>query len=659
VSDVRELDEKLKQAKSARSKFEAAWFLNLAYYQGEQWVAWDGRNLYRPQLRRDRMTIVDNRIQPAVRTEVAKMTKQRPVFTVTPRTGDQEDIEAAYVSEQILQYQWDHLSMREKLMRTLYWSRVCGAGFLKVTWDSTVGDGFEALVGPDGKPIPGPNGAPLTGVDPNVISQQLGVQVQSKTVKQGDVSVEVRSPFQIFIDPIAERFDEAEWLIEQSVRSVEYVRRRWGVDAKPDADANPGLIEARLGGSLNTSSNYKGVRISEFWAKPSSEFPNGRRAVWIEGKVLYEDKNPYDTMPYVMFKGIEVPGRVWPTSTAEQLRGPQTELNKVKSQIAENRNRVGNPTVLASKQSISDPNAFESAMAQPGGIFYYDDNNGPNAAPAYLAAPPLPGYVLQEIDRIESAIQEISGQHEITAGNVPSGVTAASAINLLQESDDTRLGPAVSDMEDGLARVGKKILTLVSKFYTDSRTIRIAGEDSTWRIFDFRGSMLRDNTHVVVQTGSAFPQSKAAKQAALQELLTFFVQSGQPLQGKNLARFLKDWDVGGLERLVDELSEDEQQVNRENQRLAKGEQLPVNSYDDDQAHISGHQDFQKTAAYDSLNPVAKQVFEQHVAMHKQSADQKQQQDLQKQMAMQQAMSPQGQLPQGSPQAQIGGPQNGG
>ena len=646
-SRVQEFEDLLKKSKSAKARFEAAWFLNLAYYQGEQWVAWDGKTLYRPQLRRDRMTIVDNRIQPAIRHEVAKMTKQRPVFTATPRTGDQEDVEASYLAEQMVEYQWTHLAVREKLNRALLWSRVCGAGFLKVTWDNTVGDGFEAIVGPDGKPVPGPNGAPLTGVDPRVISAQLGVEVTSKKVKQGDVSVEVRSPFQMFIDPIAERFDEAEWVIEQSVRSKEYVKRRWDFDAQADTAANPGLIEARLGGAVQSSSGYKGVRINELWQKANSEYPNGRRVVWIKDKVLFEDKNPYDTCPYIMFRNIEVPGRVWPTSIAEQLRGPQTELNKVKSQIAENRNRVGNPTVLASKQSISDPNSFESAMAQPGGIFYYDDNNGPNAAPAYLQAPQLPPYVLQEIDRIEQSIQEISGQHEATSGNVPSGVTSASAINLLQEADDTKLGPAITDMEDGVARTGQKILALVAKFYTDSRTIRIAGEDSTWRIFDFRGSMLKDNTHVEVQAGSAFPQSKAAKQAALQELLTFFVQSGQPLQGKNLARFLEDWEVGGLDRLVDDLTEDEQQINRENQKLAKGAPLPINSYDDDAAHISGHQDFMKTASYDQLNPQVKQMFEGHVQMHQQRQDQKQQEQLQQQMMAQQG-PPQGGPPNGSP-----------
>ena len=127
-SRVSDLEDFLKKGKSAKAKYEASWFLNLAYYQGEQWVAWDGRNLYKPQLRRDRMTIVDNRIQPAIRTEVAKMTKQRPVFTVTPRTGDQQDVEAAYLAEQLMEPVGSYFNARQANARFVVvaclWRRV-------------------------------------------------------------------------------------------------------------------------------------------------------------------------------------------------------------------------------------------------------------------------------------------------------------------------------------------------------------------------------------------------------------------------------------------------------------------------------------------------------------------------------------------------------
>jgi hypothetical protein len=40
---------------------------------------------------------------------------------------------------------------------------------------------------------------------------------------------------------------------------------------------------------------------------------------------------------------------------------------------------------------------------------------------------------------------EISGIHDVSKAMVPTGVTAASAINLLQEADDTRLGPEIAE----------------------------------------------------------------------------------------------------------------------------------------------------------------------------------------------------------------------
>jgi hypothetical protein len=442
---------------------------------------------------------------------------------------------------------------------------------------------------------------------------------------------------------LADSFVEAEWLIEESVQSVEYVKRRYGVQLNADTPANPGLIESRMGAVFTPGTGgYKGVKVREYWCKPNSDYPDGCRKVWAQGKLLKEDSKPFDPFPYVMLSGIPIPGRLWPTSIAEQLRGPQTELNKVKSQIAENRNRVGNPTVLASKQAVQDPEKFTDSMTMPGGVYFFDDTGTQNAVPSYLQAPPLPQYVVDEIARIEESIQEISGQHEVTSANVPPGVTAASAINLLQEADDTRLGPGVTDLEVQLGRFGTKILKLVARFYTDSRTIRIAGENSSWEIVDFRGTQIRDNTRVEVQAGSQFPHSKAAKQAWMQDLLTFFVQSGNPPHGRQLAQFLKDFGMGGAERLLEEYTRDEAQVNRENQQLALGTPLQINSYDNDEEHVAGHSDFQKSQKYSNLPPQVKQVFEQHVQQHRDRLAQEQAAQMQMQ---QQAQQPPGQDPQ--------------
>ncbi len=617
--------------------------MNLSYYCNVQWIAWDGQQLYRPRMKRSRITIVDNRISPIVRTEVAKILKNHPVFTVTPRTGDDEDVNAAQVGEQILRYSWPHLSMSEHLEEALLWSRICGAGFVKTFWDPAQGDGVDVCVGPDGQVLCDPSGRPMRAGDyPPQALMQMGVQ--TKTINQGDIRLEVRSPFQMYLDPLASRFPDVEWMIEESVKSVEHVKQRYGVELPADTNANPGMLESRMGAAIGGTGSYKGVKLREYWCRPGTQHPHGCRVVWSKDQILKVDQHPFDALPYIMLKGIPVPGRMWPGSVVEQLRGPQDELNKVKSQIAENRNRVGNPTVLASKQAVQDADKFTDALTIPGGAYFYDDTGTQNAVPAYLAAPTLPPYVLEEIQRIEESLQEISGQHEVTSASVPPGVTAASAINLLQEADDTRLGPAIRDYEEQLGELGRKILSLVAEYYTDTRTVRIAGENDAWEIFDFRGSMLRDNTHVEVQAGSAFPQSKAAKQAFMQDVGNMMIQSGQPLQGRQMARFMRIFGIGGMDSFLAEYTVDETQINRENSQLARGMPLGVNEFDNDQAHIDGHEDFQKSNRYTRLPHQAQQAFEQHVQAHRDRIAAQQQAQMQLEM-QQQGIDPQQQAAQ--------------
>lgn len=632
-STVQELDELARKAKGARGRFEPTWFLNLAYYQGNQWLYWARGRLYEPRLDPWRVTFTDNRLIGVVRTEVAKMTKQRPIFVATPTTGDDADVSAAQLSERMLQYIWTEHDLQRKQRAALMWSRIVGAGFWKIYWDSTSGSKVEVLLDPQGQVVMDQSGRPM---DPNIVTQlppEVAAQLNVKTIAQGDVCVEVKSALEILVDPLAgeEGLSSAEWLVEESVRSKDYVQRRYNVDLPEDAQAVAGVAEARMGGVGGegvSGTSYKGVAVKEYWARPSSKHPNGRYAVWAANKLLKEDNNPYDDMPYVMFQGIPVPGRFWPTSTVEQLRGVQTELNKTRSQIRENAARIGNPALLKSRMSRVEYTGL------PGEVVEFDDVTQ-NSLPSFLQPPSMPPYVLEEIDRLNQSIQEISGQHEVSAGQVPPGVTAASAINLLQEQDDTRLGPDISEMENTLGEAGRKILKLVAQFYSDERTIRIGGDDGYWDIFSFRGAQLKDATHVSVQAGSAIPLSKAAKQANMEHILTLFIQNGVPLSQRQLARFLKDMDVGGYERLVEQYSEDETQINGENRRMALGQALPINTYDNDEAHIDGHESFQKSARYQQLDPKIMQLVEMHVQAHRDRQQAQQQQAQQQQIAAEQ------------------------
>lgn len=613
-SDVGELQKLYRQSEQARERFIADWYLNSAFYVGQQWLYWNRGRLDKPRLAQWRETVVDNRIQPVVLSRVARKVKTKPTFVCTPRTADEQDIEATEIGNQQLEADWKHLELQRKLFRALLWADITGAGFWKIYWDATKGESNNFIF--DGENPVYHQGTPLAseGVG-DVPAEMIGENWTSKPVAQGDICVEIDSPFELYPDPLAQSFDEAEWIIEKKVRSLNYVKEKYNFDAMADTNAPLGPVESRIFASMVYAGNeadYRGVSVYEYWCKPNHEHPKGKRCVWANDQVLYEEEAPFDTFPYVMFSGITVPGRFWPTSLVTQLRGPQTELNKVRSQIAENGARIGNPSLLTSRH------ANVKYTGLPGERVYYD-STVQDAVPSYLQPPDMPVYVREEIERIVDSISEISGLHEVSKAQVPTGVTAASAINLLMEADDTRIGPEIQDMERGLEQAGQKILRLRAQFNTDERMIRIAGEDGFWDIAPFRGSMLRENTDVEVQAGSGMPRSKAAKQAAMTELLNTLAQYGIQLDPRDLRRFAKEYEVGGLDKLFEGLNATEQQIQRENRQLATGTEVPIKDWDDDQAHIEGHDEFRMSSRYEKMPPPLQQLFDGHVTAHRQRA----------------------------------------
>jgi len=608
-SSLQELKNEFAKFKAARAPYEPDWFLNLAFFVGDQWMFWNNGFLDKPKLAKWRETIVDNRILPTITARTARKVKNRPNFIATPFTGQETDVDAARVTERCMEYDWTYLELQQKLFQAEMFADIVCAGFWKIYWDSTQGESQEFVVGPDGEPMRQQNGAPVKA---ETFQGGLPEGLKTKTIAVGDACVDVVSPFHFYPQPLATSMAELECAFEGKVRSPDHVKQRYDVELEPDAEVSGGPAESRMFASLlngGGGSEYKGVQLYEYWAKPSSTYPNGKRVVWAKDQILAEEDHPFDAMPYVMFSGVKVPNRFWPTAITTQLRGPQVALNKIHSQIQENANRIGNPALMKSRQA----NVHYTGL--PGEEILYD-STVTDAVPQYLKPPEVPVYVREQVQRITESITEISGLHEVSNATVPTGVTAASAINLLQEADDTRIGPEIQDMEASLGQAGTKLARLRAKFNSDERLIRIAGEDGIWDIFAFRGAMMGEEPTVECQAGSAMPRSKAAKQAAMLEVLQTMFQYGLVPDSRDLRRFFKDYEVGALDRLFGTLSTTEQQIQRENRQMAQGEAVNINSYDEDQEHVDGHEEFQRGSRYLQLPPEIQGLIQKHVDAHR-------------------------------------------
>lgn len=608
-STLQDLKNEFAKFESARRPEEPDWFLNLAFFLGHQWLYWNHGRLDKPLLASWRETIVDNRILPTVTARAARKVKNRPTFVATPFTGDESDVTAARVTERCMEFDWTYLELQQKLYQVELFADIVCAGLWKVYWDSTKGESQDFVVDQTGEVMRQQNGAPVKA---DTFPGGLPEGLTTKTVAVGDACVDVVSPFHFYPQPLATSMAELEFAFEKKVRSPDYLKEHYEVDLEPDAEVSSGPVESRMFGTLlngGGGSEYKGVEVFEGWGPPSSTFPKGKRVVWAKDQLLAEEDDPFDAMPYVMFPGIRVPDRFWPTAITTHLRGPNVALNKIHSQIQENANRIGNPALMKSRQA----NVHYTGL--PGEEILYD-STVTDAVPQYLTPPEVPTYVRERIERLTESITEISGLHEVSNATVPTGVTAASAINLLQEADDTRIGPEIQEMEAALGQAGTKLARLRAKFNSDERLIRIAGEDGIWDIFAFRGAMMGEDPTVECQAGSAMPRSKAAKQAAMLEVLQTMFQYGLVPDSRDLRRFFKDYEVGALDRLFGTLSTTEQQIQRENRRMAQGEAVEINPYDEDKEHIDGHEEFERTAVFQQLPKQAQELHLIHVRAHR-------------------------------------------
>lgn len=606
------LDQQYIRSKDARRSIERQWYTNLAFFNGKHYISTVnskttsmGYKFHTPKAVPWRVRLVINKCRTIIRTEVAKLTSSRPSFAVVPRTTENEDISAARVAEQLFEnvyYEQEFLSL---MTDAVWWMSVTGTSFIKTYWDT------EAVY----------------------------------DNQKGDARFSIVDPFHIYIsDYIQTDIERQPFIIQTSMISKEHAKTVYGVEAAKETVASTDDLLYNVW--MNMSGNERVIQdrvlVKEFWIKPSQcpMLPQGGVVVCVGEKIVSVSRGfPYKhgKYPFTVLRHIPT-GKFYGESVLTDLIPLQKEYNKTASQIVESKNRMGKPKLLAPKGSV-DPAKITDA---PGQIVTYNPGFNP---PTPLPLEPLPQYVTEQLDRIQRDIDDISGQHEISRGDVPSEVTAATAISFLQEQDDTKLNPTVHSIETAIGRIGTQYLSLIFQYWDSPRLVRNVGKDGTFSAQYVQNNMLRGNVDVRVEAGSAMPYSKAGKQAFVMDLLKFGVIQPQEV--------LTVLELKGVEAAQKTFLADQHQIQRENVKLASGIDTPVNSWDNHELHIALHNNFRKSQEFESLDDQTKAMFEQHVRLHEQE---------QLQSAMQQqVMNPQGPPGPGRPPnapGRVGEPQAG-
>lgn len=569
---IKHCNDLFERARKARLQFETQWYMNIAFYFGKQNVQWapgalgQWSRLWEPPAPSWRVRLIANRVRPLIRTELAKVTKEKPTGFVIPATTDDDDLAAARAAEQIWEHLWRDLGMNKHIRRAVFWKLLCGTAFIKDWYDPSITDSSDV---------------------------------------KGAIQVEPVTPFHLLVPDIQEEeLENQPYLIHYYAKEPDWVKSRYKKDVKPDSSTQSTILEQKFLNALGIQNQPKEhILVKEAWIKPCKKYPQGTVVTWAGDTLLVEPTNgwPYTHKQYPFTKLDHLPsGRFYADSVIPDLIPLQKEYNRTRSQVVEAKNRMSKPQLLAQRGSIN-PKAVTS---EPGLIIFYTAGYQP---PTPLPLQNLPPYVIEELDRCLRDMDDISGQHEITKGRTPPGVTAATAISFLQEEDDSKLASTISSLEEGVERLGRHFLSHVNQFWAAERKVRVLGENGQYEAFVFSKANIKGNTDFNVQAGSAQPRSKAAKQAFIMELAK--------MQMIPYDRALKYLDMAETGRMYEEMQIDSRQAQRENLRIAAGEQILVNTWDAHEIHIEEHNNYRKRQAYEKLDEQKKAGFEQHVQMH--------------------------------------------
>ncbi len=561
--------------REARRSLEAQWQLNINFMMGNQYSYIASNQTIREDEKEYfwQEKEVFNHIAPIVETRISKITSNTPSVTVVPASTDESDIESAKLSKEILNSVANRLNLTDLEKTATTWSEICGTAFYKIVWNTNTGR--------------------------MVATDELG-----NAIREGDVQVEVISPFEIFPDNLAcERMEDVKSIIHARAVEVDEVRSQWGVDVASEKvyaftlDSQSGNIgglgyDAHINKVANVELSNHCVMI-ERYIRPTKDFPNGRLTIVAGDKLLFDGELPYindelnnRTFPFVKQISNYMPGSFFGVSVVDRLIPLQRAYNAVRNRKHEYFNRsVMN--VLAVEDGSVDTDALEMDGLSPGKVLVYRQGS---KIPEIMQNPDINLNFDEEEERLLSEFKTISGVSDMMTDSYANYTNMSGvALELLAEQDITRLATAIDSTKLAVKILAKYILRLYKQFAVVPRLLKITGEAGDVQMYYWDQNEICSDD-VVFDASTDTMDSLGQKRTMLLDLIKeglMYDEDGKFSQSMR-KRCLDLLGFGMWENAVDIHSLQINRAKEENISATNNAELKIMPIDDHKIHIDEH-----------------------------------------------------------------------
>ena len=613
---VEEVLEDYASRREARKSLEMQWQLNINFMMGNQYsfIAPNGGIKEDEKQYFWQEKEVFNQIAPIVETRISKISSSLPNVTVVPASMEEADFESAKLSKQILASVSNRLNLMDIEKTATTWSEICGTSFYKVIWNTNSGK--------------------------MVATDEIG-----NKIKEGDVQIEVVSPFEIFPDNLScERLEDMNSIIHARAVDIDQIRSEWGVDVDAE-EVCAFTLENTLNniGGLGYDAHIRKVAnielghhcvLIERYIRPSKNLPNGRLTVVAGGKLLFDGELPYlndelqgRTFPFVKQISNYMPGNFFGVSVVDRLIPVQRAYNAVRNRKHEYFNRTV-MNVLAVEDGSVDTDSLEIEGLSPGKVLVYRQGS---KMPELMQNPKANIDFEAEENRLLDEFKTISGVSDMMTKSVAQYTNMSGvALELLAEQDSTRLATAIDSTRLAVKTVAKYLLRLYKQYAVLPRLLKISGSGGSVEMHYWDQNEICSDD-VVFDTSTDAMDSLAQRRTMLFDLINkglMFDQDGKFSQTMR-KKCLDLLGFGMWENTVDLTELQINHAREENIKLTKGEKITILPIDDPKLHIDQHIAFILSGELkDKANKtqIEKQLLS-HIEEHKKCLEEQKKNDL--------------------------------
>lgn len=506
--DVRRIMRIFHRHKKHREKYDRNWLHYYKMFRGDQW------SKKRPRYRHSE---VINLIFQSIQSSVPLQTDVRPTLTFIPE--EPADREFAEILNEVSQSDWERNNWLAQLTEVIYDAHFYGIGLSSMHYNPDLDYGIGGAVYRSEDPFycyPDPNSCDVN--EPRTRAFFTAEPMDTDIVK------ELAGPERAhLIKP------DVRDLVRSSKAALNDVTYRTSNTAKdmPDITINPSTEDVMSNKTMLTTAWLYPSELEEVEnEEPDPEtgevkkvfitkkkYPRGRKVIIASGIIIDDGEFEYEhgKIPFSRYVNYILPREFYGMSEVEQLESPQRTFNKTLNFVLDYLTLMGNPIWVVDTASGIDT---DHLINQPGLVVEKE----PGSEVRREAGVQLQPYVLQLIDRLQNYFNDVAGSTDVSRGATPGSVTAASAIEQLQEAARTRIRQKQRNLDGYIRDFGQQYVEIVLEKYTQSRVHRVINDADGARKY-FRFNTRRDESGQLVGQIARFDHNGQVPPENIKEFL--------------------------------------------------------------------------------------------------------------------------------------------